>query len=103
MKTNKVYLKEIYIMKTMKLVPTNIDKIMLKRYGRSDNLGLLNEFADSNLVCAEVINYPHKSANCCATSLQASIRRYKMSRISCTTVNGRVILVKWDMIDHVEK
>lgn len=81
----------------MKLVP--FERKDLGRcagcYAPTKNLEILEEFINSELDCAEIKNFPHKTANCCSTSFKNSIKRFGMTG-SVTTVirNGRVFLIR---------
>lgn len=81
----------------MKLVP--YERKQLGRcagyYAPTKNLEILEEFINSGLDCAEIKNFPHKTANGCSTSIKNSIKRFGMNS-SVTTVirNGRVFLIK---------
>lgn len=81
----------------MKLVP--IDRKTLTRcpgyYGSTKNLEILEEFINSELDCAEVKNFPHKTCNSCQTSIKTSIKRFNMtSRVNVITREGKVFLIK---------
>lgn len=79
----------------MKLVPYDLSKLPGESfYSRSDNLRILEEFANSGLDCAKVENFTHKHASSCASSLKNSIRNYKMYSIQVITSRGEVFLIK---------
>ena len=80
----------------MKLVAYDIKNLSGFRtfYKQSANLELLEKFARGNLSCARVEDFPHRDAKACAGSLQASIKRYRMTSIEAHYVKGMVILIK---------
>lgn len=61
---------------------------------RTDNYRILSEFAKSDLDCAEIKDFTQKKASYCATSLQRSIKIYKMASIECVFRKGKVLLIK---------
>lgn len=64
---------------------------------RTDNYRILSEFAKSDLDCAEIKDFTHKKASYCASSLQRSIKIYKMASIKCVFRKGKVLLIKKKM------
>lgn len=64
---------------------------------RTDNYRILSEFAKSDLDCAEIKDFTQKKASYCATSLQRSIKIYKMASIECVFRKGKVLLIKKKM------
>lgn len=78
----------------MRLIPYDLQKIQKNAYKKSDNLLLLEEFRDSGMKCAKVEGFTQKTAGYCATSLNASIKRYKMFNIRAMTRKGKVYLVR---------
>lgn len=55
---------------------------------------ILEEFVDSNMDCAEVRDFTHKTAGSCANSLNASAKRFKLLSVQAISRNGRVFLIK---------
>lgn len=78
----------------MKLVKANLKELGKIRTKKSDRLKLLEEFAESDMDCAEVVNFTHKHATSCASSLNESIKRYHMTSIRAIQSGDRVYLVK---------
>lgn len=79
-------------------------------YKRSDNLRILEEFADSGLECAEVKNFSQKNAEVCASSLANSIKHYGFSGIAAISRKDHVYLIraigspkKNNRVDNVKK
>lgn len=80
----------------MKLVACDIRKLggVKSFYKKSANLILLEEFVNSNMNCARVDDFPQCDAKSCSSSLNASIRRYKMNGIEAHCVRNHVYLIK---------
>lgn len=79
----------------MKLTPYNISKLgEIRSYAKSNNLKMLEEFANSNYDCVKVEDYPHKTATGCYTSFCKSIKRFNMTGIKVCIRGGDVFLVK---------
>ena len=79
----------------MKLISWNVDEIGgRKLYRRSANLRILQEFANSDMTCAKVEDYTHKSAAACASSLVNSIKNYRIPGIQAVVREGAVYLIK---------
>lgn len=80
----------------MKIVPYERTKLnRCPGYAATKNLEILEEFIESKLDCAEVKDFPHKTANCCQTSFKNSIKRFSMTgRVNVIVRNGRVFLIK---------
>lgn len=76
----------------MKLVACDISEIT-KGFKTTSNEAILEEFAESDLKCVEVMDYHHKTAWSCQSSLRASIKRYKKN-MDCRVINGEVYLIK---------
>lgn len=82
----------------MKLKKCNINEIDHSTYAKSDNMALLEEFLKSDMDCAEVQGYTHKSAIGCTASLNSSIKTYRFHGIKAITRKDKVYLVKTDAI-----
>ena len=79
----------------MKLIPYDIKKIGGKQwYSKSENLKILEEFVKSDMECAKIEDYPQKSAMVCISSLQGSIKRYRIAGIQAMLRNGEAYLIK---------
>lgn len=79
----------------MKLVPYDMQKIPGRGvYKRSENLRILEEFAESGLECAKVEDYTQKNANSCISALNNSIKLYNKNGIQAIMRGGDVFLIK---------
>ena len=78
----------------MKLVPYNGKDLNVNGYKKTKNLCVLEEFRDSDLDCAEVKEYTHCSADCCAASLNNSIKVFRLNRLRAIVRKGKVYLIK---------
>lgn len=80
----------------MKLVPYDRNKInnVDRYYSKSANHVLLMEFINSDMDCAKVENYPHKTSTSCAASLARSVKRYGFNSIKVRESKGEVYLIK---------
>lgn len=77
----------------MRLVP--YDRKKIKRfYKMSDNYQILKEFAESDHDCMKVEGWTCKTAGYCATSLNGSIKRYKINGMFAVSRKGEVFLIK---------
>lgn len=77
----------------MRLVPADQNEFNLKRR-KYDNFNLLTEFAESELKCVEVVEFRHKNAHVCQTSLHSAIKHYRMDNIKVKMRGDRIFLVK---------
>lgn len=81
----------------MKLVEQDVNKIEgLRFYVRSENRRILEEFADRGFACARVDDYTQCNARCCASSLNASIKRFKIGNIKAMVRKNKVFLIRLD-------
>lgn len=80
----------------MRLIPYDLKKIEPRMYKRSENLMILEEFQNSGLECAKVERFTQACARYCATSLNNSIKRYKISNTRAIIRKGKVYLIKED-------
>ena len=78
----------------MKLVPYNRKDLNVSGYSKTKNLRVLEEFRDSDLDCAEVKEYTQCSPDCCATSLNNSIKVFRLNRLRAIVRKGKVYLIK---------
>lgn len=78
----------------MKLVPYNGKDLNVNGYKKTKNLQFLEEFRDSDLDCAEVKEYTHNSADCCAAALNHSIKVFRLNRLRAIVRKGKVYLIK---------
>ena len=73
-------------------------EVLTKRREYTDNHALLKEFMNSETKCMEYVDYPHKSARSCASTLINSAKRYGYYNIGTRTVGTHVYLVRKDLI-----
>ena len=79
----------------MRLVKSDVKELgVIRSYATSENLLLLEEFANSNEECVKIEGYPHKTATSCYGAFFNSIRRYKMTGIKVCMRGDNVYLVK---------
>ena len=79
----------------MKLIPYERKKLgATLGYKCSENLRILEEFADSGLDCAKVEGWTAKTAGYSAAALKKSIARYKFAGITAISRKGEVYLIK---------
>lgn len=80
----------------MKLVPYDRNKIWNVNgyYSKSANYRLLAEFINSDMDCAKVENYTHKTSASCAASLARSAKRFGFNNIKVRESKGEVYLIK---------
>lgn len=61
------------------------DRNLIKSgYAKTKNQKILEQFRDSKMDCAKVVNWTNKDAKCCANSLNASIKRFGFVGIKAT-------------------
>lgn len=80
----------------MKIVPYERTKLPGRcMYQQTKNLGILEEFINSGLDCAEVKGFTHKTPSSCQNSLRSSIERFGMqSKCRAMVREGRVFLIR---------
>lgn len=78
----------------MKLIPYDAEKIRPEMYKKSKNLLILEEFQNSGLECARVEGFTQANAGYCASSLNLSIKHYKIYNIRAISRKGKVYLIK---------
>ena len=78
----------------MRLIPYDLKKVKPGMYKKSENLLILEEFQDSGLECARLEGFTQAKARYCASSLNMSIKRYKISNVRAITRKGKVYLIK---------
>lgn len=78
----------------MELVKYDRNSIKRGYYKRSKNQKLLEEFANSEMDCAEVKDFTQKNAKSCCASLNISIKNYHMTGIYAIYRKNRVFLIK---------
>ena len=79
----------------MKLVPYNGK--LGGYYKRTSNYALIKEFMESGLKCAEIEDFPQSTANICASSMRATIKRYNLFNVQAVSRNGRVFLMRGEI------
>lgn len=77
----------------MKLTQYDAKKLNDRQYKRTKLFDILEEFAESDMECAKVEGWPHKSATSCQASLTKSIKNFGFN-IKVVTRNKEVFLVK---------
>lgn len=80
----------------MRLIKCEKD-VMNHYYKRTKNQKILEEFMNSGLDIAEVVEYDNKNASQCASSLNNSIKRYRFNSIKAFSKNNRAFLMKLSM------
>jgi hypothetical protein len=78
---------------SMKFIPADVTKLNLKGYAKTDNLALLEAFADSGHACVKIVNFHHSDAKSCAASLKNSINRFKFGSIKVIIRQNEVYLI----------
>lgn len=79
----------------MKLIPYERKKLgATLGYKCSENLRILEEFANSGLDCAKVEGWTAKTAGYSAAALKKSIARYKFAGMTAISRKGVVYLIK---------
>ena len=79
----------------MKLVKCDRKEIRSNVYWRkTDNMKLIEEFANSSLDCAKVEGWTQKSATGCAGSLNKTIKLLHKNNMKAISQHGEVFLVK---------
>lgn len=63
-------------------------------YKKSDLLVLIEEFVNSDMECAKVEGFTHKSACSCASSFNLAIKRYNKGGIKAISRKNEVFLIK---------
>lgn len=67
-------------------------------YKRTKWFKIIDEFVESDMDCAKVKDFPHKSATSCAASLNRAIRRYHKDGIRAIERKEEVFLIKIDPV-----
>lgn len=79
----------------MKLIPYDIKKIGGSSwYKKSENLRILEEFANSDMECAKIEDYTQKSAEVCVSALKSAIKRYRIAGVQAMMRKGEAYLIK---------
>ena len=67
-------------------------------YKRAKWLKMIDEFVESDMDCAKVKDFTHKSATSCTAALNTAIRRYHKDGIRAIERKGEVFLIKIDPV-----
>lgn len=86
----------------MELKACNLTDFGKKRAKKADNYKILTEFADSDMKCARVEGWQHKTAHICAASLRNTIENYNMFDIAVFVRKGEVYLIKTLLVKTIE-
>jgi len=79
----------------MTLIPYNKNDIEgLGGFKKTKNQKILEDFANSDMDCAEVKDFTQANAWICASSLNHSIKNFKLLNIQAISRKGRVFLIK---------
>lgn len=78
----------------MRLVKSDIRKIKKVNYSKTCNLKILEEFVESDMDCAEIKDFTHKSAIGCAAALNVSMKRFNIGGIKAISRDGKCYLIK---------
>lgn len=84
----------------MKLKSCDIKSIYRKGYYMTDNRKILEDFVDSGLDAAEVLNWTQKNYLYASSSLNVSIKHYGIPGIKSVCRKGKVYLVRIDAYNH---
>lgn len=76
----------------MRLIKSTIPNF--RRSKRTMNRKILEDFIESGEQCCEVVDYETALPYTTTTSLNQSIKRYRIGGIKAVTVNKRVYLIK---------
>lgn len=79
----------------MKLVERRISEIPnLNGYKKTKNMQILDEFVQSGMECAEVMEFTNKTASSCANSLRATIEKQRYGGITAISRNNKAYLIR---------
>lgn len=81
--------------KLVKVEPSMLGKAMRPK---TDNLRLLEEFAEMDVTCVEYVGYAHKSAEVCRSSIYQSIKLYGFHNIGVLRRGDHIYLIRKDLI-----
>lgn len=80
----------------MKLIPFDKNKLGVRSYSTTSNLGILESFAESGLECAQLDGWTQTNASIAAASLNASIKRFNKGGFRAVSRKGEVYLIRTD-------
>lgn len=79
----------------MTLIPYDKSKIeYLEGYSKTKNQKILEEFINSDMDCAEVVEYTNKDAHSVTNSLNLAIKRFRYANIRAISRKDRAFLIK---------
>lgn len=78
----------------MRGIPANIEDITTRRRNYTNMLKFVSDFADSDALCLEVIEYTHKAPRYCCTSLRQAAMKLKKPHIHAAYSGTRVWIYK---------
>lgn len=84
----------------MKLKKCEIQELE-RLYKPCKNQELIEEFIESDMDIAEVVDFTQKTAYVCASALNVTIRRGSYGGISAIVRKGRVFLIKTDKVNKI--
>lgn len=83
-------------MKLNKVDKTQINSI--SGYKKSKNMDLIEQFRDSNMDCAEIVDYTAKDGHGCASSINQTLRRTHCKTVKAIVRKGRPYLIKTELM-----
>lgn len=79
----------------MKLTPvTEIENLGVNYYKKSKWLEIIDEFVNSEMKCAKLEGWTHKTSSSAASAFNVSIKRFNKKGIRAIERKGEVFLVK---------
>lgn len=72
----------------------------LKFYKRTNYNLIVEEFLNSDMMCAEVKDYNCKDSYVCAYNMRRALERMKVSNVNCYSHQGRVFMQRVRFDEH---
>lgn len=87
----------------MNFIPYDIKKVGRNMYNKTENLRIIEEFAETGISCAKIIDFPQERSNVAANSLNNSAKRYGYNHIQFLSRKKELFVINTQLISSEEK
>lgn len=87
----------------MNFIPYDINKVNRNKYRKTENLRLIEEFAESGESCAKIKNFPQIRSSVAATSLNHSARNFGYPHIRFISRKEELFVINENLVNAKEE
>lgn len=87
----------------MNFIPYDINKLNKNKYRKTENLRLIEEFAESGESCAKIENFSQKTSSVAATTLNHSAKHFGYPHIRFMSRKGKLFVINENLVNAKEE